>query len=70
LAQSLDFYASAQRTFELIDQFCREDAWFAQKLARTKSTFNPFTVYFDDQANARSRSNSAAARQRDAAARP
>lgn len=70
LAQSLDFYASAQRTFELIDQFCREDAWFAQKLARTKSTFNPLTVYFDDQANARSRSNSAAARQRDAAAHP
>ena len=65
LSDSLEFFASSQDSYNRIDQFCREDAWFTQKLAETKAAFNPIAVYYHDQAAARNKSASASAMFRD-----
>ena len=70
LSGSLEFFASSHDAFPRIEQFCHEDAWFAQRLAETKATFNPIAAYFHDQANARSKSSSVSALVRDVWPRP
>ena len=49
LSDSLEFFAGSHDTFRLIEQFCREDAWFTKQLAETRAAFNPIMVYYDFQ---------------------
>ncbi len=65
LSDSLDFYRSSRDTFKLIDEFCSENDWFAEKLSEIKTTFNPLTVYYNDQDKARETSRSVVALVRD-----
>lgn len=67
---ALEFFRSSHDAFHRIEQFCREDRWFTERLAETKATYNPVMVYYHFQTAARKASNSAGATVRDFWPRP
>ena len=65
-SDSLAFFRSSQNAFNRIEQFCREDRWFTERLAETRATYNPVMVYYQFQTAARKASSSTAALLEDA----
>ena len=65
-SDSLAFFRSSQNAFNRIEQFCREDRWFTERLAETRATYNPVMVYYQFQTAARKASSSTEALLEDA----
>jgi hypothetical protein len=63
---SFTFFKMGAKTFPVIRDFCADNKVFCEKLSKVEAPFNPIKAFFDDPDKARSLSESARAKARDA----
>ena len=66
LEGSFNFFKIGSKAFPLVRDFCEADKFFCEKLSKIGAPFNPIKAFFDDPNKARSLSESARAKDRDA----
>lgn len=66
LEGSFNFFKMGSKAFPLVRDFCEADKFFCEKLSKVEAPFNPIKAFFNDPNKARSLSESARAKDRDA----